>query len=56
MVSKKNLLLQGAIFRVHVKLWEGIPYFEVVVIQFPWFLHDVQGQSELADFVDVQNF
>ena len=24
MVSKRNLLFQGAIFRFHVKLWEGI--------------------------------
>ena len=23
MVSKRNLLFQGAIFRFHVKLWEG---------------------------------
>ena len=33
MVSKRNLLFQGAIFRFHVKLWEGM-FFEVSVVFF----------------------
>ena len=44
MVSKRNLLFQGAIFRFHVKLWEGMFHqIETHIFEFVkfWGLHQV---------------
>ena len=46
MVSKRNVLLQGAIFRFHVKLWEGRRWFLQDFFSFTLLRISGDGNSE----------